>query len=213
VPLIRASTLWLYERPLDLPVTPGSLPPGVELAVWDSVGAADAPPGWHPEAERRLRDGQACAVARHGRDIVSYCWLTCAPAWAGEIDRFVVPSPTDVYLYEAFTRPEWRGRALFSALLGRLVSFAHARGRQRALIFVLASNRPSRRAIERAGFVRFAAVSRLQMGRWHCLLFRRPRSGRSRVTLVSSRPDPGRPTGLERAAERRAMGGPPPSAR
>ena len=151
--MIRASTLWLYERQLDIPVTPGAIPAGVELSVWDSpAAAADAPPGWHPEAEQRLSDGQACAVARHGRDIVAYCWLTCAPAWAGEIDRFVVPGPADVYLYEAFTLPEWRGRALFPALLGRLVSFALARGRQRALIFVLASNRPSRRAIERAGF-------------------------------------------------------------
>jgi GNAT superfamily N-acetyltransferase len=212
--MICASTLWLYERSLDVPVAPASLPPGVELAVWDSLAsAADAPPGWHPEAESRIRDGQACAVARHGRDIVSYCWLTCAPAWAGEIDRFVVPGPGDVYLYEAFTRPEWRGRALFPALLGRLVSFARARGRQRALIFVLSSNRPSRRAIERAGFARFAGVSRLQMWGRHWLWFRKPRSGRSRVTLVASEPAAARSTGPERAGERRAMSGPPPSGR
>jgi GNAT superfamily N-acetyltransferase len=203
--MIRASTLWLYERQLDVPVTPGALPPGVELSVWDSpAAAADAPPGWHPEAEQRLREGQACAVARHGRDIVAYCWLTCAAAWAGEIDRFVVPGPADVYLYEAFTLPDWRGRALFPALLGRLVSFARARGRQRALIFVLAGNRPSRRAIERAGFARFAAVSRLQMWGRHCLWFHKPRSGRSRVTLVAGKPAAGRSTGHERAGERRA---------
>src|SRR2546425_13084689 len=65
--MIRVVTLRLYERRLEAPATPGAPPPGVELAVWDSPIARDA--GWgHPEAEQRLHAGQACAVARHGKD-------------------------------------------------------------------------------------------------------------------------------------------------
>ncbi|MCI0546237.1 MAG: GNAT family N-acetyltransferase [Candidatus Rokubacteria bacterium] len=185
--MIGVSTLWLYERRLDLPAFPVALPPEVELAVLDSSPAArETGLAWHAEAEARLEAGQACAIARRGEDIIAYCWLTCAPAWAGEIGRLVVPGPTEVYLYDAFTVPDWRGRALFPALLGRLVTFAHGQGRERALIFVLAGNHASRRAIERAGFEKFAAVSRIGVGPLEHVWFRRPRSGRSRVTLVTS---------------------------
>jgi len=186
VPWIRVSTLCLYERQLDAPVAPGPLPPGVELAVWDSPPAeGDAGRPWHAEAERRIHEGQACVVARHGGDVMAYCWLTWRPEWVAEIDRFVVPGPDEAYLYEAFTQPTWRGRGLFSAMLFRLLAYARAQGRRRALIFVLTDNRASRRAIERTGFELFQTVSTIEVFALRRLWFHGPRTGRVRVRLVA----------------------------
>ncbi|MGH7332583.1 MAG: GNAT family N-acetyltransferase [Candidatus Rokuibacteriota bacterium] len=183
--MIRVRTLCLYERQLDTPVTQGPLPPGVELAVWDAPPAAgDAGRPWQPEAERRIREGQVCVVARHGGEVIAYCWLTWRPEWVAEVDRLVVPGPDEAYLYEAFTEPGWRGRGLFPAMLFRLLSYAWARGRRRALIFVLTNNRASRRAIEKGGFELFQTVSKVELGGLRRLLFRGPRAGRARVTLV-----------------------------
>ncbi len=180
--MIRVVTLRLYERRLEAPATPGAPPPGVELAVWDSPTDA----GWgHPEAEQRLHAGQACAVARHGKDVVAYCWLACTPVRVDEIRQLVVPGPEDVYLYDAFTMPSWRGCGLFSALLRHLLVFARARARKRALIFVLASNRASRRAIERAGFEIFGRVSRVEICGLERLWFRGPRSRSAGVTVIT----------------------------
>jgi GNAT superfamily N-acetyltransferase len=184
--MIRMVTLQLYERRLGAPAAPGALPAGVELAVWDSPIAADVALGrWHPEAEQRLRDGQVCAVARHGNDIVASCWLTCTPVRVTEIRRLVVPGPEDVYLYDAFTIPAWRGSGLFSALLQHLLAFARTRGRARALIFALARNRASRRAIERAGFEVFGRVSRVEICGLERLWYRGPRSRAARTILVT----------------------------
>jgi GNAT superfamily N-acetyltransferase len=186
--MIRVFTLRLYEHHLDAPSAARALPPGVEIEMWDSPAAA-GPLGtrWHPEAAQRFREGQACAVARAGSDVVAYCWMTGAPVAVAEIDRLLIPGPDEVYFYEAFTSPAWRGRGLFQALLLRLQEFARARGRRRALIFVIASNVPSWRAIERAGFEMFQAVTKIEvLGLGHAW-FRGPKSGRSRVSLVPAR--------------------------
>jgi len=194
--MIRVATLCLYERQLEAPVVPGPLPPGVELAVWDAPAAdGDAGRPWHPAAEQRIREGQVCAVALHGNDVIAYCWLTWQPEWVAEIDRLVVPGPDEAYLYEAYTVPAWRGRGLFSAMLLRLLAFARARGRRRALIFVLDRNLPSRRAIERAGFEMFQAVSRVELGGLKYLWFRGARASRRRVTLVAGAATARPPTG------------------
>src|SRR5262245_17360122 len=120
--MIRLSGLNLYEYRLEAPIPAGKSVAGIEIDVWDSPGATGAIGcGWHREAEERLRSGESCAVALHGSEVVSYCWSTDGPAWVGEINRLVVPEGADVYLYDAFTLPAWRGRGLFRALLSRLL--------------------------------------------------------------------------------------------
>lgn len=160
-------------------------PPGIALTVWDSPAAAGRNARWHPDAERRFREGQACAVAHDGSEVVAYCWLATTPVRVAEIGHLVVPGGEDVYLYDAFTVEAWRGRGLFTALLAELLAFARARGRQRALIFALARNRASCRAIERAGFEVFRTAWRVRLGGLEHLWFR-PRGARSSpVTLVA----------------------------
>jgi RimJ/RimL family protein N-acetyltransferase len=181
--LIRVVSLRLYERPLALP-TSVPAPPGVEIAVWDSPEATSRAGAWHAEAQARLRGGQVCGVVLHGSAVVAYCWLACSPVGVAEIDQVVVPGPTDVYLYDAYTQAAWRGRGLFTTLLLHLCAFAGASGRERALIFVSPRNRASWRAIERAGFKKFHTVSRMDVGPLGRVWLRRPRSRASRVTLV-----------------------------
>jgi RimJ/RimL family protein N-acetyltransferase len=182
--MIRIATLCLYERALAGPIPPGRLPPGVALVLWDSPGAAAGAGPWQREAERRLREGQVCAAVRHGSEVIAYCSLTSRPEWVAEIGRLVVPGPGEVYIYDAFTSPAWRGRGLFQAMLKSLLEYARARGRRRALIFVLNRNRASRRAIEQAGFELFQAVSRVKVLGLRGLWFRGPRGGGGGVTLV-----------------------------
>jgi RimJ/RimL family protein N-acetyltransferase len=69
-------------------------------------------------------------------------------------------------------------------MLFRLLAYARDQGRRRALIFVLTDNRASRRAIEKTGFELFQTVSKVELGGLRRLLFRGPRAGRARVTLV-----------------------------
>jgi len=137
-----------------------------------------------PRGGYALRDGQACAVALHGAHVVAYCWLTDRPALVAEIDRVVVPAPEDVYLYDAFTVLAWRGCGLFRALLLRLVAFASAHGRARALIYATSRNLASCRAIEQAGFEKLGSVSRIELPGVRGVWLRHSRSPGSVVKLI-----------------------------
>jgi RimJ/RimL family protein N-acetyltransferase len=55
-------------------------------------------------------------------------------------------------LYDFHVLPEFRGRRLYQALLADILHKRFAAGATRAYITVLASNAPSRIAIERVGF-------------------------------------------------------------
>lgn len=185
--MLRLITLQVYARSLDDVAPPGPVPPGVELVVAGRpMATGDLGERWHPEAERRLRGGQACAVARQGTDVVAYCWMAPTPVWVEEIANAVVPAPGEVYFYDAFTIPAWRGRGLFFGLLSRLLALAHNRGFRRGLIFVDTRNRASRRVIEKAGFEIVHAVSRLELCGFTRLWVRGRRASSSRVTLVGN---------------------------
>jgi GNAT superfamily N-acetyltransferase len=185
--MLQLVTFHVYGRSLDSLGPPGALPPGVELVVVDRPMATGFLGGrWHPEAERRLGSGQTCAVARHGTDVVGYCWMARTPVRVGEIGNTVVPAPGEVYFYDAFTIPVWRGRGLFFGLLSRLLAQARSRGFDRGLIIVDTRNRASRRVIEKAGFEIVQAVTRLELCGLTKLWFRRRRASSYRVTLVRS---------------------------
>ena len=60
--------------------------------------------------------------------------------------------PGAVSLYDFHVLPEFRGRRLYQALLTDILQKRFAEGASTAYITVLASNAPSRAAIERVGF-------------------------------------------------------------
>ncbi len=60
--------------------------------------------------------------------------------------------PQSVSLYGFFVLPEFRGKKLYQALLSHILRQRWAEGAERAYIGVLASNTPSKKAIERVGF-------------------------------------------------------------
>ena len=117
---------------------------------------------------------------------LAYCWMARTPIWVGEIGNTVVPAPGEVYFYDAFTMPAWRGRGLFFGLLSGLLAHARGQGFDRGLIIVDTRNRASRRVIEKAGFEIVQAVTRLELCGFTRLWFRRRRASSYRVTLVRS---------------------------
>lgn len=187
--MIRVLTLNLYEQCLDRPAaaTPAPLPDDLELVLRASPATGQAEPAWHPEAQARLAAGQTCAVVLAQGAVVAYCWATTAPAPVDEIGCLVVPGDDEVYLYDAYTAPAFRGRRLFPAMLSALTARARSRSRRRALIFVLASNVSSARAIEHAGFRRFQAVTRVELCGAGWLWLRGSRAARGRMPRLTRR--------------------------
>jgi len=158
--------LCLYGFPL-----PGEVPPcepSLEVE-YDAVGQSSPGIGRLTAVqegrliERRLGRGERCFLVLHKGQVVAYCWFSQARVGIEEVDLTVVVQPDEVYLYDAFTLPPWRGRGLYPALLTRMVKEAMEMGYRRAMIFAGEDNLPSRQGIEKAGFEFFQRITHYKL--------------------------------------------------
>ncbi|MDP9222950.1 MAG: GNAT family N-acetyltransferase [Actinomycetota bacterium] len=137
----------------------GSLPvtEGIEVreATADDAAAYERDIGSDPAPAFRLRlsrPGSTCWLALMDTMIVHASWVETEAAWMGEVARYFVVPPGDAYIYESFTRPEVRGRGLYPTVLRTIAAALGSRGTRRLWIAAEETNRPSLRAIEKAGF-------------------------------------------------------------
>jgi ribosomal protein S18 acetylase RimI-like enzyme len=116
---------------------------------------------------RRLSDKTDCYVVEVDGRFEHASWVSSEPAFIGEIQRWFVPPPRSAYVYESYTRPKMRGRGIYPYALAGISAAVAAKWRVEELwIAVQASNKPSRRAIEKAGFeARFDIAYSCRFGR------------------------------------------------
>lgn len=163
-PMLMKKTLCLFE--VDL--VQSSLPDcDARLAVDYHLLDADA---WRAQRhtehmterrlfQSRLERGEQFWTAQLDDKIIAYCWATGAPVEIGEVRRVVAPRRGEVYLYDAFTFPAYRGQNLYPAILNRILTHSRQQNLQRALIFVLDDNAASIRGVQKAGFREFQRVT------------------------------------------------------
>jgi len=114
----------------------------------------------------RLAGGALCFLVVQGRLIVHATWGTYSSAWTRELQRYFCPPPGDLYVYESYTRPEVRGRGVYTFALRRIAAWAGARGTKRLWVAVEHDNPPSLKAVATAGFTPAFEVSfRRRFGR------------------------------------------------
>ncbi len=157
-------TLCLFEVALktaQLPVCEARL--DVECRVLDTAAWAAQPHTAHITDrhlfQSRLNRGEEFWTAQCNNRIVSYCWATQEPVEIGEVRCTVRPRSDEIYLYDAFTFEEHRGRNLYPALLHCILKHSRDAGLRRALIFVMSDNVPSIRGVTKAGFAEFQRVT------------------------------------------------------
>lgn len=90
--------------------------------------------------------------------IVAYCWVSFTETEVGEIDRVIKVKNKELYIYDAFTLPDYRGKNLYPYILTYICQYGKEKGYTRALIFVLRENTPSKQGIEKAGFKQFQVI-------------------------------------------------------
>ena len=163
-PLLLKKTLCLFEVELkqaELPTCEARL--DVAYRVLDTAAWSRQPHTSHITDrslfQARLRRYEEFWTAQQDDKIVSYCWATREPVEIGEVRRLISPRSNEVYLYDAFTFPEYRGQNLYPALLQRILAHSRQQGLHRALIFVLSDNVPSIRGVLKAGFREFQRVT------------------------------------------------------
>ena len=115
----------------------------------------------------RLREDVMCFLVEAEGRLLHASWVTTSSAWTREIRGYLSPPPGDAYVYESFTRADARGRGIYPFALAGIVTHLSTGGVKRIWVGVEATNAPSQRAIEKAGFARsFELVYCRRLGRF-----------------------------------------------
>ncbi len=131
--------------------------------------------------KERLGKGDIYCCAIFREEVVSYCWMTSNSAPIGEIGKSIILKNREMYLYDAFTEPEFRGNGLFPRILTAILRRGRQEGYQKAFIFALSSNKSSIMAIRRTGFNSFQSVYFLDIDSTILCRFGKPRNGESSI--------------------------------
>jgi ribosomal protein S18 acetylase RimI-like enzyme len=179
--------LLLLERPLAQSIP--ELEPAVPLRI-DTLKPSEVDDhlAFRPEMARacvldRLRSAQVCFVARHESRIVSACWATTQTAWVEFLACGIAAAVGEVYLFDAFTLPDYRGQRAAPALCTHQLKHFQRAGVRRAIRATLPENVPALRAHAKCGFISFALIRRLRIGPWQCV-FQRPCQSRGALALA-----------------------------
>jgi ribosomal protein S18 acetylase RimI-like enzyme len=108
--------------------------------------------------ETRLRDGRRPYVVETDGKIVSYGWVAFSAEPIGDLGLSFELAAGEVYIYDCATRPDYRGRGYYPALLRAMVADLSREGWRRAWIGTGPGNFVSQRGIARAGFQKIADV-------------------------------------------------------
>ncbi|UCG30476.1 MAG: GNAT family N-acetyltransferase [candidate division WOR-3 bacterium] len=102
-------------------------------------------------AERAAR-GDKIFAAYHQGIPVAYLFTTTRECRVGEIDDWLEVKPNEVYLYDAYTRPSFRGKRIYPFLITKVAEYYRNEAFDYAMIFSTENNASSNKGIERCGF-------------------------------------------------------------
>ena len=106
----------------------------------------------------RLSDTTMCFMVE-ADGLVHASWVTLSCAWTRELQAYLSPPAGDAYVYESFTHADARGRGIYPFALRNISTWLAARGVSRVWVAVEADNRPSLRAVTKAGFSEAFSIS------------------------------------------------------
>jgi GNAT superfamily N-acetyltransferase len=169
----------LWERLLDAPladVTP-RVPVHIEVLEQTDVDQylAFRPDANLADIRQRLASGQRCFIARHQGQIVYAEWSATGRVWLGYLSYELCLAPDEVYSYDSFTTPEFRGQRIAPACSVYMQRTRREAGYTRVVMMNLPDNETSIRVSEKVGYRRFGTIGYVQLGpwRWHFCWIRR----------------------------------------
>jgi len=142
------------------------LQPGVLTADELPEYLALRPEASAAEVQRRWAAGQQCFTARHQGRLVHACWAAHGRAWIAYLGREIELAPDEVYSYESFTAPDFRGHNAAAVRSVFMQTELIKAGVRRLVAVAVPDNYPAVRAIEKAGYVRAGTLRTMWLARW-----------------------------------------------
>lgn len=110
------------------------------------------------ELLRRFKEGQRCFVAIQAKDISGYLWITAKDEYIPDIELMYDVPQNSMYIYNVRTKKKFRGKGIFSVLLGNVCQILRSEGFLEVYSAILANNIVSIRGFEKCGFVKYRKI-------------------------------------------------------
>jgi GNAT superfamily N-acetyltransferase len=118
------------------------------------------------EVQAQLDAGHWCFVARSQGRMVTTSWAATNRAWLDYLSRQLRLAPDEVYAYDSFTAPAFRGQNLGPALTAEKLRYFRAAGYRRMVTDILPENRASLRADAKTGYRPYGLIGYVKIGPW-----------------------------------------------
>lgn len=162
--------LLLLERPLDEPVPEIKTTLPVSIRLLDKT-ELDEYLAFRPENGPSLiadwfDSGHRCFVARHEKQLISASWAATRRARIYYLDCEISLTPDEVYVYDSFTNPDFRGKSVSAAIRAEIIRHFRAAGYRRMILGTEPENKSNLYAVRKVGFRPFAMMGCMKIGRW-----------------------------------------------
>ena len=118
------------------------------------------------EVRARLARGHRCRTLRWEGRIVHAGWLARGLADVPYLEGRLVLQPDDLYSYDSFTAPDWRGRGLAPVRHLDLLRGAAGPGARRLLVVVALENRSGLRVFAKLAYRTLGGYRVARLGPW-----------------------------------------------
>ena len=125
------------------------------------------------ELFRRLEKGHQCFIVWHEQQIIHAAWAVTGRATIEYLSREIALPPDEVYVYDAFTAPAFRGYGASPLRALTLGEHYRARGCRYALTAVHPENAKGFRPLEKVGARRVGVIGYVGVGAWRWQFSRR----------------------------------------
>jgi RimJ/RimL family protein N-acetyltransferase len=118
------------------------------------------------EILRRLRDGQWCLTARSDGQLVYAGWSAAGRARIDYLDREIQLAPDEIYAYEIFTAPDFRGANIPPVAIHFRLRYFGNLGYRRFVAVVVPENWRALRSFRKAGYRVCGTMGYVRIGAW-----------------------------------------------
>ncbi len=172
----------LLERPLNEPIPEARADIAVEVSLLRH-GEIDEYAAFHPgldeaEIRGRIERGGKCFVSRHEGSIVNACWTAEGSVWIEYLGRSVQFAADEVYVYNNYTDPRFRGRNVSMVRAEAMLRHFRELGYRRMMAVVVPENKAAFRSPDKAGYRPIGVIGCIRIGPWRWELMGGRRAGR-----------------------------------
>ena len=158
----------LIERILDEPIhlMTSRIPVTINLMERSNV---DEYCEFHLDAtisdiQERLDSGHWCFIARYQGCIVHTCWAASRVVWFDYLYREIQLAPDEVFVYNSFTDPSFRGLNISGVRILEMVRFFQRAGYRRLIAVVTPENKSAFRPGQKSGYRPIGTLGFIRIG-------------------------------------------------